>query len=153
MRGWSSAILRGVAKRLPTAPTYADLDALRKGVEAADGETINALGWELRLAGGESRLKEKARGRVEEALRSAGLVAIPGVPENQKVEVLVTRAGSAVERLWLAFQRGDSKALRLVLKASGESGATEAERDALAELRDVLDEAQDLAAKAAGQSV
>lgn len=139
-------------KRLPDEPIYADLDALRKGVEAAEGETINALGWELRLAGGESRLKEKARLRVEEALRSAGLVAIPEVPENQKVEVLVTRAGSAVERLWLAFQRGDSKALRLVLRASGESGAAEGERDALAELKDVLTEAQELADRASGEA-
>lgn len=140
-----------MARRLPDTPTYSGMDSLRKGVGDAEGETVLALGWELRLAGGESRLKEKARQRVEDALRSAGLVAIPEVPEDQRQRVVVTRAGSAVERLWLAFHRAEPDSLALLLRAGGEAGTTEAERDALDELREVLTEAQELTAKAAGE--
>jgi hypothetical protein len=139
--------------RLPEKPTYADMDGLRKGIEQADGQTVIALAWELRLAAGESRLNERARIRVEDVLRGAGLVAIPSVPENQKVEVLVTRAGSAVEKLWQAFHGASPQNLGLILRSADVAEDAVAEREALADLRELLGEAQELADRVGGGTV
>jgi hypothetical protein len=127
------------------------LDELAADVRSAEGETRLVTGLELREAAGESRLKERARERVEERLRGVGLSVWPEVPDRQRHEVYVTRMGSAVDRLHQAILNPSDDNLKQLLAAAGSGSVVVEQRDALGELRDVLKEAQGLAAKAAGE--
>jgi hypothetical protein len=140
----------GMPKRLPDTPTLADMSDFRRAVEEAPGGVVTALGWEVRLASGESRLKDVARSRAAEAFDEEGMVVIPEVPGDQKATVFVARKSSPVGRLWALLSKPSEKALEPLLRAAGEAGEATAERQALTELREVLAEAQALAARAAG---
>jgi hypothetical protein len=126
------------------------LDELADEVRSAKGETRLASGLELREAAGESRLKEKARERVEERLRGVGLSVIPEVPDRQRDEVYVTRIGSAVDRLDQAMRDPSDDNLKQLLAAAGSGNVVVEQRESLAELEVVLAEAQELAKRAAG---
>lgn len=124
-----------------------NLDKLWKDVQSASGGVLLSSGLEIRAAAGETRLKEKARARVAEALRSIGLVAIPEVPEDQEDAVYVVRAGSDVELLFNALTHPGDRGLPLVLQATGGAKSAVNQLTALAQLRDALEEAQEHMAK------
>jgi mannitol/fructose-specific phosphotransferase system IIA component len=127
------------------------MDALRKEVKDAGGEVLICTGERLRKAAGESRLKEKARDRVAEAMQGSGLIAIPSVPEDQSREVYVTSLTSDLALLFLALHNASEDNLaNRVLPAVGLAGSAYEKADALDELAETLDDARELAKKITG---
>jgi hypothetical protein len=132
------------------APKFKDLDEMDAAVRKAEGETLLCIGWDLRHVADESRLKDKARDRIKDKLRGAGLVVIPEVPDDQKHECYVTRAGSDVERVFNAYVRPEERNLSQVLASAGEGGIAAEQIEAVGELRTVLEEAGELLLKVEG---
>jgi hypothetical protein len=117
------------------------LAELKAEVEASPQGVVLTTGERLRIAAGESRLKEKARERIAEKLRGAGLIAIPEVPQFQHEEVYVAQAGSPAELLFAALTHPSGDSLtRHVLPAVGIEAGHVVKTVALAEASDLLDE-------------
>jgi hypothetical protein len=125
-------------------PPLTDLEQLRKDVHDADGGVLLTNGQRLREVAGITRLKEKARQRVQEALGGAGLRALPGVPQYQHEEVYIVQTSTTPELLFAALHHPNKDALkRHVLPAIKGPKAALVSRVAVSELSDLLDEAKE----------
>jgi hypothetical protein len=121
------------------------MEELRKKVQEVEKEVLLTTGEELRLAAGESRLKEKARERVASALESEGLLAVPDVPGSQGDEVYLTSLTSELGLLFGALNNpGEDNLIRRVLPAVGSDGGVAEHMEAVEELGELLDDAQEL---------
>ena len=124
--------------------TLTALEQLRKDVRDANGGVLLTNGQRLREAAGITRLKEKARQRVQDALGGAGLRALPKVPQYQHEEVYVVQNSTTLELLFAALHHPNKDALKHhVLPAIEGPKAALVSRVAIAELSDLLEEAKD----------
>jgi hypothetical protein len=121
------------------------LEQLRREVDEADGGVILTTGERLRIAAGESRLKEKARDRVALSLQTEGLLAIPEVPDSQHMEVFLTSQTSDLGLMFLALLNPSEDNLRRhALPAAGRVGLVGGKWKALDQLGELLDDARQL---------
>jgi hypothetical protein len=124
------------------------LDELMRDVKEAEGGVLITNGERLREAVGITRLKEKARLRVQETLGSVGLRALPEVPRYQHEEVYVVQTSTAPEFLFAALHNPSKQALRKhVLPAVRGSRRSVVSGVAVSDLGELLDEAKELIAE------
>ena len=118
-----------------------DMKELIEAVNAAEEDTILCHGWDLRAVGGESRLKELARERIQEKLAREGLIAIPDVPQDQHDPVYVTRLGSDVDKLSRALNEPTEGGLQILRGAAGGSQPVVNQQEAVREAMSAIEEA------------
>jgi hypothetical protein len=123
------------------------LEELRREVNEAEGGVVLTTGERLRIAAGESRLKERARERVALSLQTEGLLAIPEVPDWQGHEVFVTSQTSDLGLMFLALQNPSEDNLRRhILPGAGQAKLAGERWRAVDELGELLDDARKLVA-------
>jgi hypothetical protein len=121
---------------------YDSVEALGVAVDEAENEVLLCDGIDLRDACGESRLKAQARERIKESLASRGLVAVPGVPEDQEHPVYLTRLSSPTDLLYKAFSRPSAAALAQIRGAVGGTGEIANQQDSAKQVAELIDEAR-----------
>lgn len=120
---------------------YKKIRDLADAVKGAEEETMLCTGEDLRDAGGESRLKALARERIQDRLRSEGLIAFPDVPQYQDQLAYVTQIGSGVDKLSSALNDPSKEGLQLLRGAVGDSQPVIDQQAAMREAITAIEEA------------